>query len=109
MERVMRQQLIRQTGIAPHNEGLPRLAIHADKIGLARCEYQFCPQLQFQCIFSTSKHVFAFECVCLGIFPDFAVIYGIIVEQPDEPVACCFVSQTKVKARFYLPLPRHCD
>ena len=24
--------------------------------------------------------VFAFECVCLGIFPDFAVIYGIIVE-----------------------------
>lgn len=42
--RVMRQQFIRQTGIAPHNEGLPRLAIHADKIGLARCEYQFCPQ-----------------------------------------------------------------
>ena len=44
-----------------------------------------------------------------GIFPDFAVIYGIVVEQPDEPVACSFVSQTKVKARFYLPLPRHCD
>ena len=53
------------------------------------------------------QHYMVFVHFC--VVPIFAVVYGVVVEQPDEPFARHLIPQAEVEARFDLCIPRHSD